>query len=112
MLSLDEIRGLALPLPGVEQSTHLGLPCFTVGGEVFVALEESRSTVVAAVDEDDAASVVAGDADLYEEVWRDGTTFAGVRIDLARAPAGQVRRLIEAAWRNKAPAELRGRHGG
>jgi hypothetical protein len=110
VITLEEIRGFATALPGVEETAHFDLPTFTVGGEGFVGLEKSRSTLIAAVDQDDAAAAVAGDADLFEEVWRGGT-FVGVRLDLARAPVGEVQRLIEAAWRNKAPEELLAEYG-
>ena len=106
MISVEQLRSFASALPEVEESTHFGLPTFTVAGTAFLGLEKSRSTAIAAIDEDHAASLVAGHQDLYEEVWRKDTTFIGIRIDLSRAPVDQVRELVAAAWRNKAPRHL------
>ncbi|MGZ4507812.1 MAG: MmcQ/YjbR family DNA-binding protein [Blastococcus sp.] len=106
MISVEQLRSFVSPLPGVEESTQFGLPIFTVAGTGFLGLEKSRSTAVAAIDEDHAAALVAGHQDLYEEVWRKDTMFVGIRIDLSRAPVDQVRELVVAAWRNKAPRHL------
>src|SRR5690242_20328437 len=107
MVSMDVLRGWALELPGVEESASSGLPVFTVAGARFLGVETSRTTAVAAVDEWEAGALVAGHQGLYEEVWQDEAEFVGVRIDLARAPEGRLRELVTAAWRNKAPEELR-----
>ena len=109
MISVEELRSIASALPGVEESTQFGLPTFSVAGIGFLGLEKSRSTAIAAVDEDTAAALVAGHQDLFEEVWRKDTVFLGVRIDLTRVPIERVRELVVAAWRNKAPAHLRPR---
>src|SRR5436190_11947144 len=38
MISWDDIRGIALSLPGVEESTTNGDPAFRVGGKLFLHL--------------------------------------------------------------------------
>ena len=110
MISVEVLRGYATALPGVEESIQFGLPLFTVEGVGFLGLEKSRTTAIVGVDEHDAAALVAGHQDLYEEVWRKGVEFVGVRIDLARMPEPRLRELIVAAWQNKAPAHLRAAH--
>jgi hypothetical protein len=106
MISVEQLRSFVSELPEVEESTPFGLPLFSVAGTGFLGLEKSRSTAVAAIDEDDAAALVAGHQDLYEQVWRKDTTFVGIRIDLSRVPVDRVRALVVAAWRNKAPKRL------
>lgn len=81
-------------------------PVFTVAGAAFVLIDGTGSTAVLAVDEFEAGALVAGNPDLYEEVWSDEAEFVGIRVDLARAPERRVHELIVAAWRNKAPVEL------
>jgi hypothetical protein len=109
MISVEDLRTYIAGLSGVAESTEAGLIRFAVAGEDFLWVEDSRSTAVATVDQDHAASVVNGQPDLYEEVWHGEARFVGIRIDLARAPEGQARALAQAAWRNKAPAEAQSR---
>jgi hypothetical protein len=106
MITVEELRSYISGLAGVEESGQGGPIAFAVGGAPFLYVEDRGSTAVASVDEDHAASVVCGQQDLYEEVWRGEAEFVGIRIDLARAPERQVRDLVVAAWRNTAPAEL------
>lgn len=108
MISVEDLRIYTAGLAGVEERVEAGLIRFTVAGEDFLWVEDSRSTAVATVDQDHAASVVNGQPDLYEEVWHGEARFVGIRIDLARAPEGQARALAEAAWRNTAPHDVRG----
>lgn len=105
-VTVDVLRGWALALPGVQESTQFGLPIFSVAGERFLGVEKSRTTAVAAVDEWEAGALAAGHQTLYEEVWRDDVELVGVRLDLVRAPEARLRELVIAAWRNKAPVEL------
>ena len=42
----------------------------------------------------------------YEEIWRNGNKFMGLRVDLSRISAGRVRELIEMSWRHSAPKDI------
>jgi hypothetical protein len=110
MITVEVFRSYASALPGVEESDQHGLPLFKVAGEGFLGLEKSRTTAIVAVDEYEAGALVAGQQDLYEEVWRSGSRFVGLRVDLCRIPEQRFQELVVSAWRNKAPAELRAQH--
>ena len=111
MISVEVLRVAATALPGVEETAPFGLPLFTVAGVGFLGVQKGRTTVVLAVDEHEAAALVAGQQELYEEVWRRDDTFVGVRVDLTRVPEPRLRELIVAAWRNTAPRDLVAAHG-
>jgi hypothetical protein len=42
----------------------------------------------------------------YEEIWRNGKRFMGLRVDLSKVPDRRVRELIEMSWRNSAPKHI------
>lgn len=105
MITLDDIRGYAMALPEVEEGTHFRMPAFRVRGKGFVGLEKGTHAQVA-VDRATAEAAVASDPDTYEEMWRQGRYFVGVRVDLAKVSGERLRELIEHAWRNKAPKRL------
>ncbi|HEX6497800.1 MAG TPA: MmcQ/YjbR family DNA-binding protein [Micromonosporaceae bacterium] len=106
MIGLDEIRRLALALPEVEEATHFGQPSFKVRGKPFAGLEKGGAHLGVGVDPAEAHGAVADDPEVYQEVWRNGSIFVGLRIDLAKVSAERVAELIERAWRNKAPKRL------
>jgi len=108
MIGLDDIRMLATALPEVEEGVHFRQPAFLVGGAEFVRPERGETHAVIAVGRQEAAIAVAEDPDVYEEVWRteNGRVFAGLRVDLAKAPADRFAELVEHAWRATAPREL------
>ena len=56
------------------------------------------------VSPEEAATAVAADPTIYEEIWRPGAgkSLVGLRVDLAKVSEERVRELVELAWRNKA----------
>ena len=57
-----------------------------------------------------ARAAAADDADVYEEVWRaggpNGRIFVGLRVVLDKVLTERLRKLVELAWRHKAPKRL------
>ncbi len=41
-MNIDDFRRIALSLPGVEESSHMGQPDFRVGGRIFATLASAR----------------------------------------------------------------------
>ena len=104
-----DFRRLALSLPGVEESSHMGHPDFRVGKKIFATLgypdERFGTVMVAPVEQYDLvkrhprAFIPAAGA------WgRAGST--SVRLSLA--PQRAVALALESAWHRKAPAKFRG----
>lgn len=106
MITLDDIRGFALALPEVEEGTHFGLPSFKVKGKGFAGLQKDGRYALIGISPAEAEAAAAGDPGIYEAVWRSGRIFVGVRVDLAAVSSQEVQRLVQSAWRNKAPKRL------
>jgi hypothetical protein len=41
-MNIDDFRRIALSLPGVEESSHMGQPDFRVGGRIFATLASAK----------------------------------------------------------------------
>ena len=99
------VRRLALALPDVEEQPHHGFPSFRVRGKIFATLRDPGFVnVLLDPAEAPAAAALAGHA-VEELYW--GEKLAGVRVDLGKADAKLVRRLLADAHRYKSPAPNR-----
>ncbi len=109
MITIEDVRRFATTFPGVEETTHFRFrePVFKVNGKTFAGADQGRQSIVVCISQSEAAEIVAGEPDHYEEVWRPGArSFVGLRIELADVPAERVQELIERAWRTRAPKRL------
>lgn len=108
MLGLTEIRAIAMALPQVEEGGAVPaarrMAAFKVAGKSFVGLERGGNSMTVSLPEKVAKSFTAKDPKAYEEIWRNGKTFMGLRVDLSAISADRARELIEASWRHSAPA--------
>ena len=115
MIELAQIRAIALALPEVQEGPPVPaarrVAAFKVAGKSFVGVEQGLRTMTISLGEREAQSVVAAQPDAYEEIWRAGKGFLGLRVDLSRVSAARVRELIERSWRHSAPRRLAAAHG-
>ncbi len=107
MIGLAGIRAIAMALPQVEEGppvrTARRIAGFKVAGKSFVGVEEGGRSMTVSLPEKEARAIAAEDSKAYEEIWRNGKTFMGLRVDLSAISADQVRDLIERSWRHSAP---------
>lgn len=112
MITLDDVRGFATAFPEVEESTHFrfGQPVFRVAGKPFAGGGGSKgeTSAVFSVNQQEAATAVADDPAIYEEIWRPGArkSLVGLRVDLGKVSKERVKELVEHAWRNTAPKRV------
>ncbi len=69
-------------------------------------LEQGDAHAIVCVGRAEAKTAAADKPDVYEEVWRNGRIFVGLRVDLAKVTKKRMQELIEHAWRNRAPKRL------
>ena len=110
MIGLEEIRAIAMSLPEVEEGPPVRaarrIASFKVAGKSFVGVETGGATMTVSLNENDARAFAADHPDAYEEIWRSGKIFMGLRVDLSKIPARRLREVIEASWRHSAPQRL------
>ena len=106
MIRLADIRDYAMALPDVVEKPHFRLPGFRVADRLLAHLERGDAHAIVCVGQAEAKTAAADEPDVYEEVWRSGRIFVGLRVDLAKVTEKRMRELIEHAWRNRAPKRL------
>jgi hypothetical protein len=108
------IRGVALGLPEVEESTTNGSPAFRVRGRLFLHVWDDGDTLVIRVGRDEKGVLLAADPRRYF-VNRAHENSPAVLTRLSANGAGdlaELGELIEDAWRRCAPAALVRAHDG
>jgi len=104
MVTIRQVRQLALSLPEAVEADHHGMPSFRVAKKIFATVPDNAHLhVMVGPDEKDMA--VASAPEAYRELmW--GKRLAGVRVDLAAAGMDLLAVLLREAWRRKAPRRL------
>jgi hypothetical protein len=104
-VNVAQARRFALSLPEVSEQPHFDMTSFRVRGKIFVTVPPDGRHLHVFVDEPEVRGAVAADGAAFEELWW-GKRLSGLRVVLAAADPVEVRELIEAAWRRKAPKRL------
>lgn len=105
-----EAVAMATELPEVEESTWYRTQALKVAGKGFARLrdEDEGGLVIMCSLEEKVALLASGDPAFSTTPHYDG--HGSIIVDLAAVDPGQLRELLEEAWRLKAPARLRPRH--
>jgi hypothetical protein len=99
VISQEQVRQLALALPGAVEADHHGFPSYRVAGRIFATAPDAEHLHVM-VDEPAVREAVAVSPAACEEKWW-GRRLACVRVTLAHAEPELVAELLSDAHRRK-----------
>jgi hypothetical protein len=106
-VTIDDFRRVALSMPEATEKTHMAHPDFRVGGKIFATLgypDPHHGMVILPPEEQ--ARLVRSHSDTFaaaKGAWgKSGST--SVRLDAVDEPT--LRRVMEIAWRKRAPKRL------
>lgn len=104
-MDLDDVRRMALALPGAEEGTWFGLPTFRVRSKFFAGLGKDGASVVLRCNIYARKSLMEAEPDVYHvtDHYRDDP-YVLVRLSAVRAQP--LRQGIEDSWRMVAPKKL------
>jgi hypothetical protein len=101
---------MVLSLPEVEEGPPVPaarrIVAFKVAGKSFVGVEKGGLTLTVSLAEEEAKAIAAAHPNAYEEIWRNRTTFMGLRVDMSQLGSRELRELIERSWRHSAPNRI------
>ncbi|QHC60005.1 MmcQ/YjbR family DNA-binding protein [Rathayibacter sp. VKM Ac-2760] len=102
----DDVRRLALLLPGTEERTAYGTPAFYAGPRMFARLHERPGVLVAwRADLGEREALLQSDPETYFTTSHyDGHPSVLVRLE--RIDADELGRLLREAWEARAPRRL------
>jgi hypothetical protein len=106
MVSLDDVRELALALPSTIERPSYGTPGFRVADRLFARIREEGDVLVVWVDGlDEKEFMIAADpATFFTTPHYDGHPTVLVRMDAVGRD--ELAELLEASWRIRAPKRL------
>lgn len=104
-MSPDDLRRIALSLPGAEEKSHFDKPDFRVRNRIFATLPPGGKAVVKLTPEQQ--EIMCGAEPATFQPVKGGWGHQGW-TEVALAVAGEVtlRSALTTAWRNVAPAKL------
>lgn len=112
MVTEDEVRRLALDLPGAfERASYGGRPSWRTEPRVFAWLrDEPEALVVWVASLEDKEELLASDPEkFFTTSHYDGRPL--VLVELSAIEVDEVRELLTDSWRLRAPRSLTKRHG-
>lgn len=113
---LGRVREIAVALPGAEETTSHGMPCFRVaGGKMFCYFTHDHhgdgivAIIVKTSGPDEQAQLIDQDPDAYYRPAYFGPSgWIGVRLDTPDTDWDHVADRIELSWKLVAPRKLLG----
>lgn len=114
-MNFDEVRRIALALPGAEEGTSYGTPAFRVRGKFFCRLREDGETLVLKCNLFERTFLLDDLPDVFyiTDHYRD---YPAVLVRMSAVTPELLRERMETSWRIVAPkklvAELDARAGG
>ena len=104
-MKLEAARRIALALPEAAEAPHFNYTSFRVRGKIFATAPPEGTHLHVFVDDEERERALELHPEFVEKLWW-GQKVLGVRVTLAKAEVAAVRRMIEQAWRRKAPKGL------
>jgi hypothetical protein len=105
-MTWEEVRAIALSLPGVEEGTSYGTPGFKVKGKFITRLRpEDNSLVLTDVPFDERDMLMEAEPETFHMTphYRD---YPAVLARIETLHPGSLRAFLERRWRNVAPRRL------
>ncbi len=106
-VTVEQLRLLALALPGVEEGLSYGTPAFRVKGKFFARLWEDLETLVLKLSFDERDMLLAANPEAFftTDHYRNYPT---VLVRLAAVRSDELGALLQDSWNLYAPKRLRG----
>jgi hypothetical protein len=101
----NQLRDLALALPGAEERETWGHPTFRVNDKIFVGYDHEQETANVRSSKEEQAALVASDPQTFHEAPRVGR-HGWLEIALDRVDDDELTELVTEAWRRAAPKRL------
>lgn len=112
MVTVEEVRRLALSLPRTEEALVRDRVKFRVRGIVYVSFSRDETLMGFAFPKEERASLVAAEPDKFLMPVPSDERYNWVRVRLAAIGADEMRELVLDAWRMVVPRRVAAAHLG
>jgi hypothetical protein len=104
-MTKDDLRRLALALPGVEEKSHFEKADFRVKNKIFVSLKDDATGVVKLTLEDQRVMVDA-EPKIFQPIPGGWGRKGWTNIVLANTDEVTLKSALKTAWRTVAPKSM------
>ena len=106
-VSYEQVRDWVLALPGTREVMveSWGHPTLRVGDKMIASGTPDSPTMTVKASREDQAELIAAAPQIYSAAEYVGR-YGWVRVVLDAAEEGELRRIVEDAWRSTAPKKL------
>ncbi|HEY2999948.1 MAG TPA: MmcQ/YjbR family DNA-binding protein [Acidimicrobiales bacterium] len=112
MVTVDEVRALALSLPRTTEALVRGRVKFRVGRIVYLAFSADETLMGFGFPKEEREGLVAGEPDKFQLPRPSDMRFNWVVVRLAAIDADEMRELVLDAWRMVVPKRVAAEHLG
>jgi hypothetical protein len=105
VVSLGELREIALALPGVHEGTSFGTPAFRLGTKFLARLWEDGEVLVIRIGIFERDALMHTEPDKYF-ITPHYADYPAVLVRLAAVEPAELRDLLVDAWHQQAPKRL------
>ncbi|HVS94161.1 MAG TPA: MmcQ/YjbR family DNA-binding protein [Mucilaginibacter sp.] len=103
MVNLEQIRTIALELPGVTESLHFRLPTFKAGDKGFITVQ--KDAAIMALPEKLSKLLSGEEPEKFELVHRNKNYFIGLKVNLQQSTITDLKPLILQAYEYRKSAK-------
>ncbi|MBX2925659.1 MAG: MmcQ/YjbR family DNA-binding protein [Chitinophagaceae bacterium] len=96
MVTLEQIRAVALNLPAVTEDLHFRLPTFKIGDKGFITVQNNAA--IMALPEELSKALSNDEPDKFELVRRNKKHFVGLKARLQNTSIIELKPLILQAY--------------
>jgi hypothetical protein len=105
MVTYDQIREMALQLPGVEEGTSYGTAAMRIKGKFFLRLKEDSASVVFRIGFDERDLLMQTKPRVFY-ITDHYLGYPAVLLRLSQASRKEAADIVEMSWRFVAPKKL------
>lgn len=110
MVTVEDVRRLALALPRTEEHLIRDRVKFRIGRIVYLALSRDETELGFAFPKEERAALVASESEKYSLPGAGDMRYHWVHARMAALDAGELAELVTDAWRMCVPAEVARAH--
>lgn len=110
MVTVDDVRRLALSLPRTEEALVRDSVKFRVRGLVYVAMSPDETLMGFAYPKEERVALVSSDPDRFLMPIRSDERYNWVRVRLGTLSADELREFVLDAWRMVVPKRVAAAH--
>ncbi|MFF9867140.1 MmcQ/YjbR family DNA-binding protein [Streptomyces sp. NPDC013953] len=116
MATADDVRRIALSLPGTVEKPAWGLPAFRAGGQggrIFASLDEDDQVIGVICPKEDREGLISAEPGKFFVRPGHDDGYAWLRVRLAALDGeDELRAILVDSWRQAAPRKLLDAHPG